>query len=347
MIRPRIIWSVVALTIMGALFGGRSLSPGISTAASRSTARQFTIGFSNGFSGNTWRTEMLTSLQQEEQKKKALIKQLVILDGQGSISKQIGDVRSLMAQHVDALLIIPNAGSSLAPVVAQATGQGIVAVPFNLPLTGNRYNAYVGTDPAQKGTRLAECLASDLHNQGKIIALGGIPGNSYTAAAWGAAQQVLKRTHIQILTYRDAYWQEDRAKTITADLLASYPHIDGIWADGAQDAAGAVKAFLAAGRSLPVVTGDDYNGMLKLYMKYHTRYPKLNICLLSEPTWESRVALDTALDILQGKKVPKTRILTPTLITGANAAKYVRPDLPDGVFVDTDLPPAVLKKLFH
>jgi hypothetical protein len=87
--------------------------------------------------------------------------------------------------------------------------------------------------------------------------------------------------------------------------------------------------------------------MLKLYMKYHAKYPHFNICLLSEPTWESRVALDTALDILQGKKVPKVRILTPTLITGANAARYVRPALPDGVFVDTDLPPAALKKLFH
>jgi ribose transport system substrate-binding protein len=310
-------------------------------------AKKFRIGFSNGFSGNTWRTEMLASLNQEYKRRHMEISQLIVLDGEGSISKQIGDVQSLIAQRVDALLTIPNSGTALAPAVAKATQRGIVTVPFNLPLSGSDYTAYVGTDPANKGARLARFMVQRLHGHGKIVALGGIPGNSYTAAAWGAAKKVFQHSHIQILAYRDAYWQEDRAKTVTADLLATYPHIDGVWCDGGQDCAGAVKAFLATGRPLPVVTGDDYNGLIKLYLRYRHKYPEFDIGLLSEPTWESRVALDVALKALEHKPYRKITILHPKLITGRNAARYVKWDLPDGVFVDTDLPDSVLKKLFH
>jgi ribose transport system substrate-binding protein len=308
--------------------------------------KTYRIGFSNGFSGNTWRTEMLASLKQEAAKHPE-IAQLTILDGEGKIDKQIGDVESLIAQKVDALLIIANSGSALAPAVAKAKKAGIVTVPFNLPLSGNDYDAYVGTDPSKKGAAVTQCLARDLHNQGSIIELGGIPGNSYSADFFKGAASVLKETQIKVLTYRDANWQEDRAKVVTADLLAAYPTIDGVLGDGAQDGAGAVEAFLAANRSVPTVTGDDFNGLLKLFVKYRTTQPNFHICLESEPTWESKVALTLALDILEHKRYTRLTILQPKLITDANAAQYVKPDLPDGVFVDTDLPAAMLHQLFR
>jgi ribose transport system substrate-binding protein len=308
--------------------------------------RTYRIGFSNGFSGNTWRTEMLASLKQEAARHPEIAR-LIILDGEGKIDKQIGDVESLIAQKVDALLIIANSGTALAPAVAKAKRAGIVTVPFNLPLTGNDYDAYVGTDPAKKGASVTQCLARDLRNQGSIIELGGIPGNSYSAEFFKGAASILKGTQIKVLTYRDANWQEDRAKVVTADLLAAYPTIDGVLADGAQDGAGAVEAFLAANRPVPTVTGDDFNGLLKLFAKYRATQPKFHICLESEPTWESKVALTLALDILEHKPYTRLTILQPKLITDANAAQYVKPDLPDGVFVDTDLSSAMLHQLFR
>lgn len=305
----------------------------------------YRIGFSNGFSGNTWRTEMLASIQQEA-KRHADLKDLIIVDGQGDIAKQVNDIETLISQNVDAILCIPNSGSAVAPVLRKATQQGIVTVPFNLPVDGQDWVAYIGTDPARKGQRLGEWLRDALGGKGKVVALGGIPGNSYTASAWGAAQKVLKDAGIEILAYKDAYWQEDRAKVVMADLIAAYPEIDGVWCDGAQDGAGAMKALLAAGRPLVPVTGDDYNGILKLYDQYHQQQPKFKIGLLSEPTWESTLALRTALQILRGQVVPKTQIIEPQFITGDNYQQYIKRDLPDGVFVDTDLSDDVLKQLF-
>jgi ribose transport system substrate-binding protein len=94
------------------------------------------------------------------------------------------------------------------------------------------------------------------------------------------------------------------------------------------------------------VTGDDYNGLLKLYQEQSGNYPKFKIGLLSEPTWESVIALRTALKLLNGEDAPKRQIIEPRLITSENYKEYLRAELPDGVFVDTDLSDEELKTLF-
>ncbi len=303
------------------------------------------IGFSNGFSGNTWRTECLASLRQEAGKHSE-IGDLIVVDGQGDISKQVNDIEDLVSQQVDAILCIANSGTAVAPALRKATRAGIATVPFNLPVEGEAWSAYVGTDPTKKGRALGQFLHDALGGKGKIIALGGLPGNSYTAAAWAGAQQSLGK-EIEVLAFKDASWQEDKAKVVTADLIAAYPEIDGVWCDGGMDSLGAMQALLAAGRKLVPVTGDDYNGILKLYDALHASQPGFKIGMISEPTWESVVALRAALSLLAGEDVPKRQTIVPRLIDGSNYTSYIKKDLPDGVYVDTDLSDAELARIFH
>jgi ribose transport system substrate-binding protein len=305
----------------------------------------FRIGFSNGFSGNTWRT-MCTTAVTDEAKAHPEIAEFVVVDGQGDITKQVSDIETLISQQVDAILCIPNSGAAVAPVLADATKEGVVTVPFNLPVEGESWSTYVGTDPERKGKALGAWLAKALDGKGKIVALGGLPGNSYTAAAWKGAQESIEGSAIEVLAFKDAYWEEDRAKVVMADLIAAHPQIDGVWCDGAQVGAGAMKALLAANRPLVPVTGDDYNGLLKLYLAQKDKQPRFDIGLMSEPTWQSVVALRAALALLKGEQVAKRQIIQPQLITKANVERFVRLDMPDGVFVDTSLSDAELKKIF-
>jgi ribose transport system substrate-binding protein len=117
----------------------------------------FRIGFSNGFSGNTWRTECLYTAKKEAARHKDLA-DFIIVDGQGDIAKQVNDIENLVSQSVDAILCIPNSGSAVAPALRDATKQGIVTVPFNLPVDGEAWTAYTGTDPQKKGFQLGKWL---------------------------------------------------------------------------------------------------------------------------------------------------------------------------------------------
>lgn len=305
----------------------------------------YRIGFSNGFSGNSWRAMCIRALQLEAAQHKD-VADLIIVDGQNDITKQVNDIESLASQQVDAILCIPNSGTAVVPALKSATADGIVTVPFNLPVDGQAYTAYCGTDPAKKGKASGAWLRNALGGKGKIVALGGIPGNSYTAESWKGAQAALAGSSIEVLAFKDTDWSEDKAKVVMSDLIAAYPEIDGIWADGGQVTAGASKALLAAGRPLVPVTGDDYNGLLKLYDAQKAKQPRFDIGLISEPTWESVVALRMALAVLHGDSIQREWIITPKLITRDNYKRYMRPDLADGVFTDTNLTDEELRKIF-
>jgi ribose transport system substrate-binding protein len=302
------------------------------------------IGFSNGFSGNTWRTMNLKSMMKEAQANSGKY-ELVTVDGQGDITKQVNDIEDLIAQNVDALLVIANSGTAVIPVLRKAVKAGIMVVPFNLPVDGEEWHAFIGTDPKKKGGMTGKYLNDALGGKGKIVALGGLPGNSYTAACWAGAKESFG-PGIEVLAFKDASWEEDKAKVIMADLLAAYPQVDGIWADGGQDALGGLKAMAAAGRPLVPCVGDDYNGLLKMYDANKAKFPKFKIGCVSEPSWEGVVALRTAQKLLAGGSVPKRQIIEPIVMDGSNYQKFFKPNLPDGVFVDTTLTDDELKTLF-
>jgi ribose transport system substrate-binding protein len=305
----------------------------------------YRIGFANGFSGNSWRAMCIRALQLEADAHKD-VKELIIVDGQNDITKQVNDIESLVSQQVDAILVIANSGSAVVPALNAARQEGIIIAPFNLPIDGEGYDVYCGTNPAVKGASSGKWLRDALGGKGKIVALGGIAGNSYTAAGWKGAQEAFAGSGIEVLAFRDTDWSEDKAKVIMADLIAAYPEIDGIWADGGQVTAGASKALLAANRPLVPVTGDDYNGLLKLYDAQKASQPKFDIGLISEPTWEGVVALRNVLNLLHGDEQQRDLIITPKLITKDNYKTYMRPDLADPVFVDTNLSTEELKKIF-
>ncbi len=304
----------------------------------------YRIGFANGFSGNSWRAMCIRALELEAAAHPDLA-ELLIVDGQNDITKQVNDIESLISQQVDAILVIANSGSAVVPALNAARQEGIIVAPFNLPIDGEGYDVYVGTNPEVKGNSSGTWLRNALGGKGKVVALGGIAGNSYTAAGWKGAEEALG-SDIEVLAYRDTDWSEDKAKVIMGDLIAAYPEIDGVWADGGQVTAGASKALLAAGRPLVPVTGDDYNGLLKLYDAEKGNHPRFDIGLISEPTWEGVVALRNSLALLRGEELQRDLTITPKLITKDNYADYMRPELADGVFVDTNLSTEELQKIF-
>jgi len=306
--------------------------------------KQFVVGFSNGFSGNSWRAMMLASLEQELENYPDVI--LTVVDGQGDIAKQVNDIQNLIAKNVDAIMVIPNSAEAIEPVLREARSRGIIVCVFNLPVNDpEAYDIFLGTDAVAKGRANGEWLVKQLNGEGKIIAFGGIAGNSYTAAGMEGLNAAIAGTNIELLAYRDADWAEDVAKMIMTDLLSAYPQIDGIWADGGQMATGALKAMQDAGRPLIPVTGDDYNGLLKLYSEFRGSEPNLDFNALSEPTWQVREAFRLVYKALSGETVQKDNFLMPEPINSSNYSQFVRQDMPDTLFTDNDLRPEVLANI--
>jgi ribose transport system substrate-binding protein len=335
-------WQFLALLICAVLV----LAAGCSKKAEApAETKRYTIGFSNGFSGNSWRVMMLASLEQEVQKYDDVI--LTTVDGQNDNMKQVNDIQSLIAKKVDAIMVIPNSAPAIEPVLKEARQRGIKVAVFNIPVSDpEAYDFYIGTDIYSKGKAWGEWLNKKLDGKGKIVALGGLAGNAFTAEGFEGLKDAISGSQIEILAFKDTDWAEDRAKIVMTDLLSAYKQIDGVWADAGNCALGALKAMIDARRPLIPVTGNDYNGLLKFYEQYKGRESNLDFYLISEPTWESREALKMLYQLLKGETVPKDNVFLPDAIDKNNYSQFLKPELADALFLDTDLPVETLKNLF-
>ncbi len=324
-----------------------TITPQGSTVTGQARPGPWRIGFSDGYGATPWRRMCLAELQRAVAAQPHQVAQLIVHDAEGDPHRQMSQINDLTRAKVDAILCIPSAADPVAVALANATARGIVTVPFTLPVGGTAWSSYVGTDKTGKGAALAKWLAGALGGRGKVVALGGVPGNPYSGALWAGAQTVWKGTGIEVLRFDPAFWDRERARAVMAGLLGALPVIDGIWCDGGQDAAGALDALLAARRPLLPVTGDDYNGLLKLHAAVTAGGARgFPFGLLSEPTWQSVIALRTATTLLGGGTVSKQQFVLPAMITADNYRQYIRPRLPDAVLVDTTLDDATLQRIF-
>ena len=172
--------------------------------------------------------------------------------------------------------------------------------------------------------------------------LNGISGFTSNTLRYEGAMSVFDQNpDIEILTAEDAGWDYAQAKTVTTDLLATYPEIDGVWSQGGAMTLGAIDSFNAAKRDLVPMTGEDNNGYLKACINND-----MEGIAVSKPTWLSRVAIENAIKLMNGEEVKKDDIYPVLTITTEEMPDYVHMDLSDDVWCGTELPESVLKEVF-
>ena len=251
------------------------------------------VAFSDGWGGNYWR-HITRAEFEEEASKCPNIKQVRYTDGEGKAEKQIADIRGLIAQKFDVIVLFADTGVAQLKVIRQATKAGIVVVPFT---TGDSPFGKMGTDYLVRvtetqiglGKMLAEWMVKTLGGKGNVIVHGGTPGNPMTASqAVGWREVFARHPGIKVLEGPVVtYWNPAVAQKATAAAIAKYPKIDGMMAE----TTGPIRAFIAAGRPIPAWAGQDFNQLSCLWQDHHKANPTFKLATASAHTWLVRLAL--------------------------------------------------------
>jgi ribose transport system substrate-binding protein len=313
-------------------------------------AEQFVIGLSNFSLGNSWRVQMVEEAKYAASQQKDFVKELIVTEAEGDISKQISDIEDLIAKKVNAILITAASPKALVPVVTKAMAAGVVVVDFdNLVYTDN-ITAHVIVDQKEFGRVQGEWLVKAMGGKGNIVAFNGIKGTAISAERFEGAKSVFdKYPDIKIVQEVYADWDYAKAKRAMEDLMAAYPSLDGIWSQGGAMSEAVIKAYLERNLVPPPVTGEDGNGFLKIWkeLKDSGKYPNFDSIATSMPTWCSAKALEVALAALTGKPYEKETIIPIPTITAETLDQYVKPDLPDSFWCNSKLPTDIVKKMFE
>jgi ribose transport system substrate-binding protein len=304
------------------------------------------IGFSNNFSANSWRTNMLWCLKYAATQNKDKISQFFYTDSNQNISQQISDIQSMQDRGVDALLLEPSTGSSLNGAVMQMQAKGVPVLPFDGVLEGVPYANWCGMNLRYIGVASAAYLIDKLGNKGNIVVVRGMAGNLIDSLWWEDAEKLFKASNIKIVGQVYSNWDFAMAKQNVTKFLASHSdEIHGVWNENGAAAMGLMEAFEESGRVVPPTMGDQNNGFLKKWSELADKsgYEAHGYIY---PTWLSAIGLGNAFKILSGDSIYVDDYQPQLVITNDNLAKYVRPALPDSYFSADFLPDEWTKRMY-
>lgn len=278
------------------------------------------VALSDGWGENGWR-KITRAEFEDEASKCPNITEVRYTNGQGNPQKQIADIQGLIAQQFDVIVVYPDGGEAILGVMNQATDAGIAVVPHAV---GEMFPGVIGEDIltvateslVEVGRTLAEWTVRELDGTGNVIVLGGTPGNP-TSAAMAEGWQAVFAEHPGIVVLEgpvDTNWDPAEAQRVMASMLAKYPKIDAVMSDYGQGSMGALRAFVAAGRPIPLWPSQDANELGCFWQENKDANPDFELATVSARTWMVRVALRKAVAAVQGIDNLEPSIITLPLV---------------------------------
>jgi ribose transport system substrate-binding protein len=286
----------------------------------------YTIGYSDSFSANSWRADVLAQLNADvaTYKAKGLVSGLTATNSNLDNNLQIQQITSMINQHVSAIIAIPNSPTAFNGVIKQAYLAGIpfitlashVTSPYAINVDGNYFLT---------GAMLAGGLAKLIGGHGSVLEVNGINGSPASEAlSEGYSAGFARCPGITVAGSVEGQWSEATAKTVSLQFLASHPSKLGAVINSGGMTSAIMQALQQTGRPL-VPIGDanpDEGSLVALKNQLATQYVASTI----PPQQSINMALQVAIATLQGQQ-PKfdTIVASPPLVTGkANLDNWVQ-----------------------
>ena len=241
--------------------------------------------------------------------------------------RQIQQINAMVQQGADAIVTFPISPTALNQVVKNACDKGVVVFAYDAEITEEcAYNVHI--DQLEAGRVTAEWLVDKLGGKGDIVVLTGVPGTSVDTQRTAAAKEVFaKHPDINIVAEAVGMWSQAVTRTELSKILATqnWDDIDGLWMQVGCYTANAMQ--LEAGKTaeeLLPCAGEGANGGRIQMLPQGTEvegadcpYCPLGAPRISyaSPPYSGGLALKLAVQVLEGKDVPKTTILPLPIVT--------------------------------
>jgi len=221
-------------------------------------AHGLTVGVSwSNFQEERWKTDEAAIQAALE----AAGAEYISADAQSSSSKQISDVESLIAQGVDALIILAQDAQAIGPAVEAAANEGIPVVGYDRLIADPRA-FYLTFDNVEVGRMQARAVL-EAAPEGNYVMIKGSPTDPNADFLRGGQQEVLQDAidsgAITIVgeAYTDGWLPANAQRNMEQILTQADNDVDAVVASNDGTAGGVVAALTAQGMEGIPVSGQD------------------------------------------------------------------------------------------
>ncbi len=241
------------------------------------------------------------------------------------VNKQSNDVEDLIAQGVDAIVILPLEGSPLTPAAQSVLDAGIPLVNFDRELDDQAYTALVKGDNEGIGTNAAAWLVDKLDGTGNVFMLSGPPVSVTTQRDNGFTEGI-QGTDIEVVGLQDGGYQREKGYTVMQNALVANPEIDAIFAIDDEMALGALQAVKEAGRDdIQYITGA---GGEKNFFEAIMEEDDIEMATFLYSPQMIQDAVAVAIDIVNGEDYDKVTVIPAARVDRNNVDEYYDENAP-------------------
>jgi len=300
------------------------------------------IGYASSYAGNTWRAGAMNELQNKivpEWKSLGLLKELVVTQSNLNDSTQIQQMRQLVDQGVDAIIVCCSNPTALNQTVQYAHDKGVPVFSLTGYLT-SPYSINSSVNYQVAGFEIGKALADQIGGKGNVLVVEGIPGTSGSDSQdRGVKAGLATAPGVKVVGTVAGMWTDQVAQGEVQKWLATHPaKLDGIVVQSAAEM-GVLRAVQQSGRAnVPVAIGGELGALC--YWRKHPTY-----LTAAFQTWPPADEMQLIWNIMmrtlegQGPKVQSV-LVDPIKVTSDDLAKALpetcSQDTPDWLAVGAD-----------
>jgi ribose transport system substrate-binding protein len=291
---------------------GATLFLSISSLAGQ---QKWVVGMSQCNLGEPWRVQMNADIRKAAAGHPELT--VIFKDAQNDTLKQRAHVEEFVNSRVSLLIISPKEAVPLTAPVAEAFRRGIPVIVLDRRVLGAEYTTFIGADNRMIGRAAGRWAAGRLAGKGKIVELKGLMTSTPGQDRHSGFVEGIKGTGLEVVFAADMKWLEPNARKEMESALAVHRQIGLVYAHNDPGAHGAYLAAKAVGREQEML----FVGIDGLPQEGQVYVRKGILAASFEYPTGGKEAIETALQILKGEKVPKEITLRSRVFTPENIEK--------------------------
>jgi len=273
------------------------------------------IGMSQCNLGEPWRVQMNADIKSAADATPSV--KVIYKDAQNDTLRQRSHIEEFIGQGVDLLIVSPKEAAPLTPVIRDAYKKNIPVIVLDRRVVGEDYTCFIGADNKKIGEAAGRWIAKKLNGKGNVVELKGLMTSTPGQDRNSGFRKGIEGTQIKVIFEADMRWLEPNARKEMESALARFDKIDLVYGHNDPAAHGAYLATKAAGREKNMIfVGID--GLPQEGQAY-VKQGILQACF--EYPNGGREAIETAVKILKGEKVPKEITLKSRVFTPENIEK--------------------------
>jgi ribose transport system substrate-binding protein len=263
----------------------------------------YTIGVSNTLTGNGWREEMICSINAQ-----ALVSgevsSLTVNHRDTDAAGQLEDLRNLIAEGVDAIVVNPADREAVNDALAEASEADITVVAVDQAVTEE--STYVVSNDQEEYAYLgASWLFETIGGSGDVVYMRGIAGAAADDDRDAGFQRALEEyPDINVVYEVHTNWDQATGTQQFNDFLATGDNFDGIWTSGIDNVI--VQAMLDADVELVPIVGADNAGFVQQLLEVEG----LVGAAVTNSAAVGGAGVTLALQILNGEEPDERIVLT-------------------------------------